>query len=277
MPSPFPGMDPYIESRRIWPDFHHGLADEIRARLNAQIQPGYYATAVTYIAYDVIEIARSELRAASPDVSVWRTGPERPTPEATAVIDPPPAQSAVPLEVPVRLANVEVREAGTDTLVTAIEILSPINKRPGPERQKYLRKRRELLRSEVHVMELDFLRGGERSPLEIPPPPAAYYVTLARADRRPRVDVWPIQLNERLPVVPVPLLAPDPDVPLDLGAIVRAVYERGGYATRIDYRQPVPPPPLKPEEQAWVDELLAEYRRELREGEERMGKNHTRG
>jgi hypothetical protein len=76
-----------------------------------------------------------------------------------ALIDPPLARSTVPLEVPLRLANVEVREAGTDTLVTAIEILSPMNKRPGRERQKYLRKRRELLRSEVHVIELDLWRG----------------------------------------------------------------------------------------------------------------------
>jgi len=249
-------MDPYIETRRIWPDFHLDLAAEVRANLNAQIQPGYYATAVTYVTYDVIEIAQPEPRAVSPDVSVWRTGPGSPAPDAVAVIDPPPAQGAVPLEVPVRLANVEVREAGTDTLVTAIEILSPINKRPGRERQKYLRKRRELLRSEVHVMELDLLRGGERSPLETALPPAPYYVTLARADHRPLVDVWPIQLETRLPVLPVPLSAPDPDVPLDLGTVVQAVYERGGYATRIDYRQPVPPPPLEPEQQAWVEQLL---------------------
>jgi hypothetical protein len=211
MPSPFPSMDPFIESRRIWSDFHLDLAAEIRAHLNAQIQPGYYATAVTYVTYDVI---------------------------------------MVPLEVPVRLARVEVREADADTLVTAIEILSPINKRLGRERQKYLRKRRALLRSEVHVMELDLLRGGERSPLETSLPPAPYYVTLARVEHRPYVDVWPIQLTTRLPVLPVPLSAPDPDVPLDLGTLVSAVYERGGYATRIDYRQPVPPPPLAPEQQA---------------------------
>ena len=163
MPSPFPGMDPFIESRRIWSDFHLDLAAEIRAYLNARIQPGYYATAVTYVTYDVIEVAQSEPRAVSPDVSVWRTDARIPTPGAMAVIDPPPAQGMVPLEVPVRLARVEVREAGADTLVTAIEILSPINKRPGRERQKYLRKRRELLRSEVHVMELDLLRGGEHA------------------------------------------------------------------------------------------------------------------
>src|SRR5438093_8030144 len=259
MPSPFPGMDPFIESRRIWSDFHLDLAAEIRAHLNAQIQPGYYATAVTYVTYDVIEVAQSEPRAVSPDVSVWRTEPRVPTPGTMAVIDPPTIQSMVPLEVPVRLARVEVREAGADTLVTAIEILSPINKCLGRERQKYLRKRRELLRSEVHVMELDLLRGGERSPLETALPPAPYYVTLARVERRPYVDVWPIQLTARLPVLPVPLSAPDPDVPLDLGMIVPAVYERGGYATRIDYRQPVPPPPLAPEEQTWVAQLLAAH------------------
>ncbi len=259
MPSPFPGMDPCIESRRIWPDFHLDLAAEIRARLNARIQPGYYATAVTYVTYDVIEVAPSKPRAVSPDVSVWRTDLHLPTQGAMAVIDPPLVQSAVPLEVPVRLARVEVREAGAETLVTAIEILSPINKRPGRERQKYLRKRRALLRSEVHVMELDLLRGGERSPLEISVPSASYYVTLARIDHRPSVDVWPIQLAARLPVLPVPLSAPDPDVPLDLGAIVQAVYERGGYATRIDYHQPVPPPPLEPEQQAWIEHLLAAH------------------
>lgn len=250
-------MDPFIESRRIWTDFHLDLAAEMRAHLNAHIQPGYYATAVTYVTYDVIEVTQSQPRAVSPDVSVWRTVQHVQTPDSVAVIDPPLAQSVVRVEAPVRLARVEVREAGTDTLVTAIEILSPVNKRPGPERRKYLRKRRDLLRSEVHVMELDLLRGGERSPLETPLPLAPYYATLARSERRPYVDVWPIQLTTRLPVLPVPLSAPDPDVPLDLGALVQAVYTRGGYATRIDYRQPVPPPPLTSEQQAWVEELLA--------------------
>ena len=108
-------------------------------------------------------------------------------------------------------------------------------------------------------MELDLLRGGERSPLETALPPAPYYTTLARSDHRPYVDVWPIQLAARLPVLPVPLSAPDPDVPLDLGAIVQAVYERGAYATRINYHQPVPPPLLDSEQQAWVAPLLAAH------------------
>lgn len=99
----------------------------------------------------------------SPDVRVWRTDLHVPRSGAIAVIDPPPVQRLVPLAVLVRLARVVVHEAGADTPVTAIKILSPINKGPGRERQKYPRQRCELLRSEVHVMELDLWRG-ERAP-----------------------------------------------------------------------------------------------------------------
>jgi Protein of unknown function (DUF4058) len=87
-------------------------------------------------------------------------------------------------------------------------------------------------------------------------PPAGYYVVLSRAERRPRVDVWPIQLRDRLPVLPVPLLAPDPDVVLDLAVAVASVYDRGAYAQQIDYRQPPPPPPLANAEVEWLAELL---------------------
>ena len=84
---------------------------------------------------------------------------------------------------------------------------------------------------------------------------------LSRANRRPDVEVWPLQLQAKLPVLPVPLLAPDPDAPLDLGQIVVAVYERGGYDVQIDYAQPVPPPVLPNEETAWVDEHLLALRK----------------
>jgi hypothetical protein len=72
------------------------------------------------------------------------------------------------------------------------------------------------------------------------------------------VEVWPIGLAERLPVLPVPLLEPDPDVPLDLQAGLTAVYDQGAYASQIDYSQPVPPPILSPEQAAWVERLLRE-------------------
>lgn len=264
MPSPFPGMDPYLESQRNWTGFHHGLADEISAQLNRRVRPAYYARPMTYTTYDVIEIAEPATRVIYPDVGVWNT-PSRAassaaTSPATAMaIDPPQAQSIARIEAQVRLANVEVRAVGTDRLITAIEILSPINKRPGRERDKYLRKLSELMRSDVHVMEIDLLRTGQRTPLETPLPEASYYVTLSRENRRPYVDIWAIQLAQRLPVVGVPLSRPDPDAPLDLGAIVREVYERGGYDVSIDYRQPVPLPTLAETEQLWVNTILKPY------------------
>lgn len=262
MASPFPGMDPYIEARREWPDFHNSLAEVLRTELNAQLAANYYAVTTTYATYDIIQVAQQERRSISPDVSVWQTKPAPPPAGSVAVVDPPTAKSSVPLEVEVRIANVEVHETGTDRLVTAIEILSPVNKRPGSQQEKYLRKRRELFNSDIHVIELDFLRSGQRSPLAVTPPSAAYYVSLGRSGSRPTVDVWAIQLWDRLPRIPIPLLYPDPDVAIDLGAIVNAVYERGAYSRRLDYTQPPPPPELSEEEQVWVDELLASYRQQ---------------
>jgi hypothetical protein len=139
-----------------------------------------------------------------------------------------------------------------------IEILSPVNKRPGHEAaQEYQRKRRDILRSSIHLLEIDLLRAGVRPPLERPVPLAPYYVVLSRTTRRPTVEVWPIQLADRLPVLPVPLLEPDPDAVLALGALVASVYERGAYAAEIDYRQPASGP-FSDSEVAWIDELLHE-------------------
>ncbi|MEM7539254.1 MAG: DUF4058 family protein [Chloroflexota bacterium] len=266
MASPFPGMDPYIETPEIWSDFHVDLATEIRAHLNAEIQPNYYASTVTYVAYDVVQVSQSRMRSISPDVSVWHRGPNngasaampsRTSSNAVALIDPPQIKSLIPTESALRLANVEIRQTGSDERVTAIEILSPINKRNGQGRQQFLRKRQELLGSDVHVMQIDLLRRGERSPLETEIPTAPYYVTLSRIEERPEIDVWAIQLQSRLPIVPIPLIMPDRDVALDLGMIVRSVYQRGGYGTRIDYTQPVPLPALDDEQKGWVKRLFA--------------------
>lgn len=256
MPSPFPGMDPYVEHPEIWRDFHSDLAAEMRAALNRVLQPRYVARLVPRVTYEFVEIG--DQRSVRPDVGVWQ--PQPASGEAsrgrTAIV-PAPVESLVAMELPLRLFTVEIRETGELRLVTSIEILSPVNKRPGHEAyDEYLRKRREMLRSAAHLIEIDLLRGGRRPPLERPVPPAPYYVTLSRIDRRPKVEVWPIQFHEKLPTVPVPLLEPDPDVSLDLGRIVSAVYERGAYGRLIDYSQPPPPPPLSGEEAAWLDQHL---------------------
>lgn len=258
MKSPFPGMDPYIEGPRIWSDFHGDLAGEIRAELNRHIRPSYFAALTPYVTYDTIEVAQARTQGIYPDVGVWKGGAQSPAVVAPVEsVESVSVESMVALEIPLELFSVEIRTAGDEMLITSIEILSPVNKRRNHDAHvDYLRKRRDLLRSSAHLLEIDLLRGGERPPLEIPVPDAPYYVMLSRATTRPHVKVWPIPLNARLPVVPVPLLEPDPDVLLDLGAIVASVYERGGYDARINYREPVPPPALSEQEAAWVEQLL---------------------
>ena len=257
MNSPFPGMDPYIEDRLIWSDFHNNLASEIQARLNRIIRPAYFAALTPYVTYEVIEISTSKLHGVLPDIGVLQTGPANMPMSATAVIDPPLAESSTELEMPLELMNVEVRQVGTNRLVTAIEILSPVNKLRNHEaRIDYLRKRRDFIRSQTHFIEIDLLRGGERTPLTPPVAPASYYISLSRVDDRPRLPVWPIQINDRLPRIPIPLADNDPDIVIDMQEAVNSVYERGGYDARIDYTQPVPPPSLSQSERGLVSKIL---------------------
>lgn len=255
MPSPFPGMDPYIERPNIWPDFHSDLAAQIRAELNRRVQPGYVARIVPHVIYELVEL--SQRRQIQPDVAIYRS--QRPMPRAgvaVAPIAPAPVISRVPMEEMVETFSVEIVTADENVLVTAIEILSPVNKTPGHDAYKgYLRKRRDLLYSEVHLLEIDLLRAGTRPQLTQPVPDAPYYVVLSREERRPTVEVWPIQLHESLPVLPVPLLAPDADVPLDLGMIVREVYDRGAYGALINYQE-APLPPLTKAEKEWLTQHL---------------------
>lgn len=254
MPSPFPGMDPYLEDPDIWEDFHASLAAEVRDQITPHLLPRYYAALTSRITYD--EVLVEETRLAKPDVSVLKVS-EKPLRGGGVAIAPAPVEGAVALEVPVKEQSIEIRETETRKLITAIEILSPVNKRPGHEAfETYRRKRRDLLRTDVHILEIDLLRAGTRPPLATPLPEAPYFVFLSRGNRRPRVEIWPLQMREEIPVVPVPLSHPDPDVPLDLGKAIRTIYDRAGYQVRIDYGKAVPKPQLAPEDLAWVGERL---------------------
>ena len=244
MPSPFPGMDPYIEHHSLWGDFHNNLASQIQAQLNAVIRPNYYARTIPYVTYETLEIGRATKT--YPDVSVFQNLPsikeasiEYAT-SATVLVEPPmPVESEVPVEEPLTLHFVEVHTAGTDDLVAVIEILSPINNRPGRDGyEKYLRKRQQILNTDtIHLIEIDFLRSGTRPPLLKAVPDASYYILLSRAEARPRVTVWPIQLDDRLPTIPVPLNNPDPDAMLDLDQAIKDVYERCAYDLQINYSE----------------------------------------
>jgi hypothetical protein len=167
-------------------------------------------------------------------------------------------------DVPEKLYSVVIRTVEDDVLVTAIEILSFVNKRPGHAAYlTYRRKRQAILESMAHLMEIDLLRAGERPPLAEPLPEAPYFVILSRAERRPVAEVWPLHLPEPIPILPVPLLPPDPDIPVDLGRALAAIYDRSGYDLRIDYTSPPPPPTLAAADAAWLDAHLRTVHRRV--------------
>lgn len=262
MPSPFPGMDPYIEQPALWGDFHNNLASQIQAQLNQQLRPAYFARLIPYVTYETVAIGHRQ--GTYPDVSLFESPvPTRalrqPLAGGLALLDASPAvESEVEIEFPFRQHSVEIYSAVDQALVTVIEILSPVNKRSGHEAyEHYLHKRRQILKSnQVHLMEIDLLRAGKRPPLARPVPDAPYYIMLSRLETRPRVLVWPIQLEEPLPAVNVPLRQPDGDVLLDLESALTTVYDNGAYDVQLDYRKPVPLPALTKAQQAWVDQLL---------------------
>jgi hypothetical protein len=260
MSSPFPGMDPYLEDRHIWPGFHHSLAEEIKTQLNRQIGPKYYADVEVRTVMQEVGIASQ--RVMYPDTAVFElqpptANPSEPAGTATAVtITPAPVQRPASLPTQTKLRAVRIYVTETAELVTTIEILSPFNKQPGDGQEEYRRKRRAILQSPVHLVELDLLRAGQRPGAEVAYPPldAEYILLVNRAtvDETRLSDIWPVTLDEPLPILPVPLFPPDPDVPLELNAIMATVYTKSGYSWRIDYTQPVPPPELRPEIAAWL-------------------------
>ncbi len=209
MPSPFPGMDPYLEGS-FWSPVHHSLAEEILRQLAPRLRPRYVAL-----------------------------------PEERFVVEIPS---------PVPLVTVEIHSTDGRRLVTAIEILSPANK-SGDGRREYLTKRQKILRSSAHLVEIDLLRRGARVPMEEDLPAAPYFVFVSRAEERPTIDVWPIQLPEALPTVQVPLLPGDSDLELDLQQAFQNIYDLRGFDLLLDYGK-LPEVPLEPEDSRWARRFL---------------------
>ncbi len=256
MPSPFPGMDPYLEGY-LWPDVHHALAGKIRQQLAPRLKPRYVARLEIYVVED--REPQTEFGVMYPDVEVLTSRALREQAE-TEVVAPEQSMSELtaPLRVPlinpqVHITTVEVRDVAHNQLVTSIEILSPVNKRD-PGRAAYLQKRDRLRQAGVHLLELDLLRRGMRTVWHPRIPDTPYRVTLVRAEAEV-AEVWPIRLADRLPTVPVPLLAPDPDVPLGLGPALTTIYDEAAYDLSVDYGKPPPPPPLSAEEAEWQKTL----------------------
>jgi Protein of unknown function (DUF4058) len=252
MRSPFPGMDPYLEQEVVWHDFHERFIPAAAAHLASQVLPRY----IVLIDENVYlhEMPQEESRLAGrPDLSVARIAPPEVQGAATGVLEAP-VQVLMPEQDVEREAFLGIRDRLSRELVTVVELLSPANKRPGENREKYLAKRSSLLNSPVHLMEIDLLRGGPPLPARNRPD-CDYSVLVSRAERRPQADFWPIGLRNPLPTVPVPLRAGDGDARLDLRAILDRVYGESGYQFYIYQREP--DPPLAGDASTWALTLIS--------------------
>jgi hypothetical protein len=188
-----------------------------------------------------------------PGVAVARTRAGSDAPQSPTIVAAP-LEIATVIPTPIPHVTIEIRDTANRQLVTAIEVLSPTNKR-GEGREEYLAKRRRILLSTAHLLEIDLLRRGQRVPMQKPLPKAPYFIFLSRAEKRPITEIWPVSLQTPLPVVPVPLLPGDQEVALDLQQILTTTYDLLGYDLALDYSQ-TPEISLSKADAAWAEGLL---------------------
>lgn len=252
MPSPFPGMNPYLQKPGSWKDFHGSYLYGLRVRLAGMVRPRYVVRyEETVYLKELPDDGHGPRIRTIPDVSVFgRRNPAL----ATAATVPAPTRAVLTLPAvdEVRQGRLEVCERDDMALVTVVELLSPANKFTGPDRETYLTKRSRLLQSGVGFVEIDLLRDGPRTVAGVPD--CDYLALVARRTELPSVGVWPVRLADPLPAVPVPLRPGETEPLLDLQAVLHAVYDEVGYGDFI-YRTP-PDPPLTPEQAAWAAGVL---------------------
>ncbi|MGP0062872.1 MAG: DUF4058 family protein [Isosphaeraceae bacterium] len=169
MPSPFPGMNPYIEQDAFWHDFHSAFLPVIRGRLVSQVRPNYIVLIEEHIYVHELLDALRRLVGRS-DVSVAERarpghGGEERGGVAVDVLEAPSEVLLVAEDIE-RVPFLEVRDRHNRDLIAVVELLSPSNKRNGPDRDQYVAKRNRRLASDAHFVEIDLLRGGRPMSLE---------------------------------------------------------------------------------------------------------------
>jgi len=262
MPSPFPGMDPYLEAH--WGDVHTSLITYARDQLRPLLPPDLRPRVEERV---FVEAEHGRRRSIYPDVRVI----ERPfggnggggsmQEGGVAVATAEPILIELPHEEKTErfLEIRDVRSGGR--VVTVIEFVSPANKQPGTGRELYLKKQDELYDADVNSVEIDLLRAGENvvavGPEDLAPEDRTpYRACVRRAVRRQTIETYPISLRGPLPTIRIPLRETDADVPLNLQSIIEQCYANAGYDD-IDYTAP-PLPPLEGDDARWADELLRE-------------------
>lgn len=252
MPTPFPGMDPYLEQRALWPNVHNSLITALRDDLAPRLRPHYFV-AVEERTY--IDGSGGLTFAGRPDVTVPQVR-EAATRYQTGLWDRQPGVAVVELPMPETVHEVYLEIRGQDDrVVTVVEVLSPANKMPGEGRDLYERKRMRVLSSLTNLVEIDLLRIGQPMAVRGNGHPAPYRILVSRAASRPWGELYYFGVRNPIPDFALPLQPGDAEPVVALNRLLHELYDRAGYDLRIDYRQE-PEPSLEHEDALWSDALL---------------------
>ena len=257
MSNPFPGMNPYLEHPELWPGVHLLLISEMTRLLSPQLRPKY-RVAVEVRMYETI--GGRSLPVGIPDITVKSsqvTGKQSSTNVAIAQAPIQPQTVDVPVPELIKQGYLEVREVATSEVVTAVEILSPINKRAGDGRQQYESKRNKVLGSATHLVEIDLLRQGKPMPVYPKGTQTHYRILVSRGNRRPQADLYAFNLPDAIPSFPLPLKPGDKEPLVDLQELLNDIYDRASYDLAIDYQQE-PVPSLSAGDRTWLHSWLTE-------------------
>lgn len=239
MKSPFPGMNPFLEGD-LWPEVHHELISKIKKLLIPLLGTKYVARIEKYVVSDTH--AANDLGIMYPDVGVFKHKVSEPE---TAYakrkeLTPPTITIPHPKTIEVRIPFLKIIDLKNNRLVTALEVLSPVNKR-NPGFKPYLQKKQKLIENGINFLELDFLRRGRRTIEDNRLEKIDYLVALTRALSE-KTEVWIVDLSTPLPTIPIPLLPTDKDILIDLQQVLNEVYEESRFDRSINYKETPPPP-----------------------------------
>ena len=225
MTCPFPGMDPYLEGEELWSAFHHQLV----TCLYQIILPGLvdrYRARVSQRHYVTEQALFTSLVREERDEEYM-----------------------------------EIRQRGEGRLVTLVDLVSPTNKTTSAGRQAYLAKRHEGKLAGANLVEIDLVLQGQTM-LDYPRdglPDWDYAVTVTRAARPERFEVYTSTLQKRLPRFKLPLAGDDRDTWVDLHAAFTRCYEQGGFTSKINYQRD-PCTALTAADREWLDDLLKQQK-----------------
>ncbi len=262
MPSPFPGVDPYLESQHFCEDFHPRFLTYLCDNLNDVLPDRYVAQLGER--FRLVELSERKARSVRPDVAVVEQAgmsSRRAAAPARAIGTTTLEPVTIPLptvETEVQEVWIEIRRRTGRAPVTVMELLSPTNK-TGDGFADYKTKRNSPIRQRIHLIEIDLLLGGRRLPMGKALPPGDFYAFVSRSQQRPQSEVYAWTVHDPLPMIPIPLAKPDPDIMADLGAVFATTYDRGRYARLIDYR-PTPAVLRNHARRAWVQKIARNAR-----------------